>query len=48
MTTHLATPGYFARYKNFAFMASIDGASLGEIFKPAHWEKIRRPRASVG
>ncbi len=24
------------------FMASIDGASLGDIFKPAHWEKIRR------
>jgi hypothetical protein len=23
-------------------MASIDGASLGDIFKPAHWEKIRR------
>jgi enoyl-CoA hydratase/carnithine racemase len=25
-----------------AFMDSIDGDSLGEIFKPAHWEKIRR------
>ncbi|WP_433296319.1 enoyl-CoA hydratase/isomerase family protein [Pseudonocardia sp. CA-142604] len=25
-----------------AFMDSIDGHSLGEIFKPAHWEKIRR------
>jgi enoyl-CoA hydratase/carnithine racemase len=24
-----------------AFMDQIDGASLGEIFKPAHWEKIR-------
>jgi enoyl-CoA hydratase/carnithine racemase len=24
------------------FMDSIDGPSLGEIFKPAHWEKIRR------
>ena len=24
-----------------AFMNQIDGASLGEIFKPAHWEKIR-------
>ena len=23
------------------FMTRIDGASLGEIFKPAHWEKIR-------
>jgi enoyl-CoA hydratase/carnithine racemase len=23
------------------FMDQIDGASLGEIFKPAHWEKIR-------
>lgn len=23
------------------FMDAIDGASLGEIFKPAHWEKIR-------
>jgi enoyl-CoA hydratase/carnithine racemase len=24
-----------------AFMDQIDGPSLGEIFKPAHWEKIR-------
>jgi enoyl-CoA hydratase/carnithine racemase len=24
-----------------AFMDQIDGDSLGEIFKPAHWEKIR-------
>ncbi len=24
-----------------AFMDRIDGDSLGEIFKPAHWEKIR-------
>lgn len=24
-----------------AFMDQIDGNSLGEIFKPAHWEKIR-------
>jgi enoyl-CoA hydratase/carnithine racemase len=24
-----------------AFMDKIDGPSLGEIFKPAHWEKIR-------
>ena len=23
------------------FMDRIDGESLGEIFKPAHWEKIR-------
>jgi enoyl-CoA hydratase/carnithine racemase len=24
-----------------AFMDQIDGDSLGEIFKPGHWEKIR-------
>ena len=30
-----------------AFMDSIDGASLGEIFKPAHWEKIRREGLDV-
>ena len=24
-----------------AFMDQIDGASLGEIFKPVQWEKIR-------
>ncbi len=29
------------------FMASIDGASLGDIFKPAHWEKIRREGINV-
>lgn len=29
------------------FMDSIDGASLGEIFKPAHWEKIRREGLDV-
>ncbi len=23
-------------------MHAIDGASLGNIFKPAHWENIRR------
>ena len=30
-----------------AFMDSIDGDSLGEIFKPAHWEKIRREGTQV-
>ncbi|GAA1076200.1 enoyl-CoA hydratase/isomerase family protein [Pseudonocardia alni] len=29
------------------FMDSIDGASLGEIFRPAHWEKIRREGLAV-
>src|SRR2546426_6059676 len=29
------------------FMASIDGASLGDIFKPTHWEKIRREGFTV-
>jgi enoyl-CoA hydratase/carnithine racemase len=29
------------------FMNAIDGASLGEIFKPAHWEKIRREGIAV-
>src|SRR5260370_29223870 len=29
------------------FMASIDGASLGDIFKPTHWEKIRREGINV-
>ena len=28
-------------------MDSIDGESLGEIFKPAHWEKIRREGTDV-
>lgn len=30
-----------------AFMDQIDGPSLGEIFKPAAWEKIRREGAKV-
>ncbi|GLZ50695.1 enoyl-CoA hydratase/isomerase family protein [Actinomycetospora sp. NBRC 106378] len=30
-----------------AFMDAIDGDSLGEIFKPAHWEKIRREGLDV-
>src|SRR5246500_4881852 len=29
------------------FMDQIDGDSLGEIFKPAHWEKIRTEGAKV-
>lgn len=29
------------------FMGAIDGASLGEIFKPAVWEKIRREGTAV-
>jgi enoyl-CoA hydratase/carnithine racemase len=29
------------------FMDSIDGDSLGEIFKPAHWEKIRTEGIAV-
>lgn len=29
------------------FMDSIDGGSLGEIFKPAHWEKIRTEGLAV-
>src|SRR2546427_104371 len=34
-------------FQGDSFMASIDGASLGEIFKPAHWEKIRREGINV-
>ena len=30
-----------------AFMDQIDGPSLGEIFKPAAWEKIRTEGAKV-
>jgi enoyl-CoA hydratase/carnithine racemase len=30
-----------------SFMDSIDGGSLGEIFKPAHWEKIRTEGTAV-
>jgi enoyl-CoA hydratase/carnithine racemase len=30
-----------------AFMDQIDGPSLGEIFKPAAWEKTRREGAKV-
>jgi enoyl-CoA hydratase/carnithine racemase len=30
-----------------SFMDSIDGESLGEIFKPAHWEKIRTEGTAV-
>ena len=29
------------------FMDSIDGESLGEIFKPAHWEKLRREGTDI-